>query len=454
MCSPFPEVAALQRPCCESETPCAPGRRMQQPLLRLRLPCTRPQSRVATLLALCCTACLVAAAAASAYQNARPPPAADDRSRGSSGGAENRELIRSHSWWTQSRADTDQQPASSSRAAAEAAWHESYVAYRQERDRRRDWLTVPRRSGSSSNKAQQQLRKCNVIPPRLVGSIPVNPFPVRLADLEAADFALRPGGHYEPPHCRPRSLVAIVIPFRARWEHLARWLLHMHPLLQRQELGYTIYVINQEEGSQFNRGMLMNVGYNEARKIRPYDCFIFHDVDLLPENDRNLYNCPFAPRHMSAAVDKFGYALPYADIAGGVIAIGSKEFEKLNGFSNLFFGWGGEDDDFSFRIQASGFRLTRYKHEIARYKMFKHITDSGNEVNAQRYELLKSSKERRPLDGLNTLSYAVKNIQFRTLFTWISVAVNKDEIMSRRYDGSGPGAAASSSLVLELTSAL
>lgn len=60
---------------------------------------------------------------------------------------------------------------------------------------------------------------------------------------------------------------------------------------------------------QFNRAMLMNVGYVEALKEQTFDCFIFHDVDLLPEDDRNLYTCPEQPRHMSVAVDKFKYRL-------------------------------------------------------------------------------------------------------------------------------------------------
>ena len=53
--------------------------------------------------------------------------------------------------------------------------------------------------------------------------------------------------------------------------------------------------------------MLMNIGFAEAMKQAEYDCFIFHDVDLLPENDFNLYRCPEHPRHMSAAVDTMGY---------------------------------------------------------------------------------------------------------------------------------------------------
>lgn len=51
----------------------------------------------------------------------------------------------------------------------------------------------------------------------------------------------------------------------------------------------------------------MNVGFKEAKLQREFDCFIFHDVDLLPEDDRNLYTCPEQPRHMSVAVDKFKY---------------------------------------------------------------------------------------------------------------------------------------------------
>ena len=52
---------------------------------------------------------------------------------------------------------------------------------------------------------------------------------------------------------------------------------------------------------------LFNVGFKEALKLNDFDCFIFTDVDLLPENDHNYYGCPTSPRHMSVAVDKFDY---------------------------------------------------------------------------------------------------------------------------------------------------
>ena len=51
----------------------------------------------------------------------------------------------------------------------------------------------------------------------------------------------------------------------------------------------------------------MNVAFKEAAKFEDFDCFIFHDVDLIPEDDRNMYTCSSQPRHMSVAVDKFNY---------------------------------------------------------------------------------------------------------------------------------------------------
>ena len=54
-------------------------------------------------------------------------------------------------------------------------------------------------------------------------------------------------------------------------------------------IDYGIYVIEQNGTGSFNRAMLFNIGASEAMKSYSYDCFIFHDVDLLPEDDRNIY---------------------------------------------------------------------------------------------------------------------------------------------------------------------
>ena len=54
----------------------------------------------------------------------------------------------------------------------------------------------------------------------------------------------------------------------------------MHRILQRQELDYQIFIINQVGTDPFNRAKLLNVGFVEALKHYDWECFVFHDVDL------------------------------------------------------------------------------------------------------------------------------------------------------------------------------
>ena len=68
--------------------------------------------------------------------------------------------------------------------------------------------------------------------------------------------------------------------------------------------------LNGEERSPFNRGMLMNIGFNEAQLLQEhFQCFIFHDVDLLPEYDGNPYTCPEdgKPRQMAFSINSWNY---------------------------------------------------------------------------------------------------------------------------------------------------
>ena len=66
---------------------------------------------------------------------------------------------------------------------------------------------------------------------------------------------------------------------------------------------------------------------------------IFHDVDLIPLDYRNIYGCSVeGPRHLSANLQQFRYLLPYENLFGGVIAISSRLFESVDGFSNEYFG--------------------------------------------------------------------------------------------------------------------
>jgi len=118
-----------------------------------------------------------------------------------------------------------------------------------------------------------------------------------------------------------------------------------------QNVTYQIFLIEPQKDITFNRGLLFNIGYKEALKFMSFDCFVLHDVDLLPERLENNYLCDENyPVQMSISISIYKYlekAPKYFlhECTGGVTSYSRKIFQKINGYSNRFFGWGGEDDD-------------------------------------------------------------------------------------------------------------
>ncbi|KAK6035860.1 N-acetyllactosaminide 3-alpha-galactosyltransferase [Cooperia oncophora] len=136
---------------------------------------------------------------------------------------------------------------------------------------------------------------------------------------------------HEAREAAPR--IAVIIPYRDRQSHLRILLNNMHRFLTKQKLDYSIIVVEQIENQTFNRAKLLNVGFMEANKIYKWQCYLFHDVDLLPEDDRNLHTCPTNnPRHMAVAVNKFDYKLHYEEMFGMSSALTLDQFKKRMDF--------------------------------------------------------------------------------------------------------------------------
>ncbi|XP_025288048.1 beta-1,4-galactosyltransferase 1 [Canis lupus baileyi] len=268
------------------------------------------------------------------------------------------------------------------------------------------------------------LPACPEESPLLVGPMVIEfNMPVDLKLVEKQNPEVKVGGRYTPKNCISPHKVAIIIPFRNRQEHLKYWLYYLHPILQRQQLDYGIYVINQAGETMFNRAKLLNIGFQEALKDYDYNCFVFSDVDLIPMNDHNAYRCFSQPRHISVAMDKFGFSLPYVQYFGGVSALSKEQFLTINGFPNNYWGWGGEDDDIYNRLVFKGMSVSRPNAMVGKCRMIRHSRDKKNEPNPQRFDRIAHTKETMLSDGLNTLTYKVLDKERNPLYTKITVDI-------------------------------
>ncbi|XP_072283366.1 beta-1,4-galactosyltransferase 3-like [Pyxicephalus adspersus] len=275
---------------------------------------------------------------------------------------------------------------------------------------------------------EELLPYCPETSPFIAGPIHVQlPESLTLEEVVHKNPLVTKGGRYRPPDCESTHKTAIIIPHRNREQHLKYLLYHLHPFLQRQQLNYGIYIIHQAGNATFNRAKLLNVGFKEAMRDEDWDCLFFHDVDLIPEDDRNLYTCDKFPKHASIAMDKFGYKLPYKSYFGGVSALSPEQYMKMNGFPNNYWGWGGEDDDIAVRVALSGQLISRPSIRYGRYKMIKHGHDKGNEQNPKRFNLLAKTRRTWRQDGMNALQYNLLSKDLLPLYTNITVDIGSEK---------------------------
>ncbi|KAG8432026.1 hypothetical protein GDO86_020156 [Hymenochirus boettgeri] len=284
------------------------------------------------------------------------------------------------------------------------------------------------------------LYRCPERSPHLVGPITVS-FS-RVPDLKKTKsrnpLVIR-GGEYNPPNCEARHKTAVIIPHRNREMHLRHLLYYLHPFLQRQQLHYRIYIVHQAGDSTFNRAKLLNVGVKEALRDEDWDCLFLHDVDLIPENDHNLYVCdPWSPKHVSIAMNKFSYSLPYPLYFGGVSALTPVQYMKMNGFPNEYWGWGGEDDDIATRVRLAGMKIARPPLSVGHYKMVKHKGDQGNEENPHRFDLLIRTQRMWTTDGMNSLTYKLLSRELQPLYTNVTVDIGLDPREKKPVRNRGP----------------
>lgn len=152
--------------------------------------------------------------------------------------------------------------------------------------------------------------------------------------------------------------LGIIVPYRKRFKQLQRFMNYMPEFLARQNLEYEIIIVEQMGEEDFNRGALLNAGFLEAKQ-RGCDYVIFHDVDLLPRYVD--YSYADVPLEMVEKIldpeTEEGFQINMADLTddyfGGVTLFPVEAFEKINGYSNKYIGWGFEDNDLLLRCREA-----------------------------------------------------------------------------------------------------
>lgn len=155
---------------------------------------------------------------------------------------------------------------------------------------------------------------------------------------------------------RNKPKLAILVPFRDRFDELLQFAPHMQKFLQQQGIPHHIFVLNQVDRYRFNRASLINVGFLYTKLN--YDYIAMHDVDLLPLNDHLRYDYPKnGPFHVAAPELHPKYH--YKTFVGGILLVNREHFEMMDGMSNKYWGWGLEDDEFYVRIKDAKLTVTR-----------------------------------------------------------------------------------------------
>lgn len=189
----------------------------------------------------------------------------------------------------------------------------------------------------------------------------------------------------------------IVVPYgnlnpeEHRNKQLQQFVQHMKQLIISVQNMFILIAEQVSPSKYFNRGQLLNAGIKwYCQNYEEPNIVIFHDVDMLP--DRELFNQYLNVNQPTSLVpfnDDFKKMYGNMRLIGGAIyAIPFREFVKINGYPNTFWGWGGEDNALSNRMKK--YKLTSIGVKNGTYTS----TDVQRTTHASKMDYLRKNKIR------------------------------------------------------------
>nr|CAH7756753.1 unnamed protein product [Callosobruchus chinensis] len=201
--------------------------------------------------------------------------------------------------------------------------------------------------------------------------------------------------------------MAVLVPYRDRFEELMEFVPYMHRFISNQNINYDIFILNQVDKYRFNRASLINAGFQLTRDNHDY--IAMHDVDLLPMNTNLSYGYPETPVHLAAPTLHPRYH--YDKFIGGILLINREHFELVNGLSNKYWGWGLEDDEFYVRLKDARLNITR-PHNITTgtSDTFRHIHGTQRKRDTVKcYNQREVTRRRDRKTGLHDVKFDVQS---------------------------------------------
>lgn len=202
-------------------------------------------------------------------------------------------------------------------------------------------------------------------------------------------------------------LYNFVIPYRNRPDSLSVLTDKLESILNN--LGVTnhkIWVIEQTPGKLFNLGILCNCGFDLIKKTTSYkkeDIFVFYPVDWLP-----IPNVDFSPPKEKTIVWLCDPVKHWSFPTATMMA--NETFELINGWSDEFWGWGGDDFSQYLRACALVFNIERRQCSFTPNDSSdpRGVVDMSNTENNKK---ITDEMQNKGVDiwksGYNTLKYKI-----------------------------------------------
>ena len=205
--------------------------------------------------------------------------------------------------------------------------------------------------------------------------------------------------------------IAIIVPYRNgtndsnikinRMEQQKKFSKHFKKFFKDSNIKYNIFYIHQNDTNskpgnsnvqfftkldgnvvrKFNRGALINIGFDVIKQLNIYDTVIIHDIDLLPNKSMidKYTDYPNNVRHLANKWSR--YDIAGYQYFGGAISVNPEQLSLCNGYPNHHWGWGKEDLSFLIRLKQKNINIDECQNNISDYKDLEDISNLKQKID-------------------------------------------------------------------------